>query len=291
MRLMHATILITGGSSGIGLELARQLLARDNTVIIVGRRPESLEAAQARLPDLHIAVCDVSRPAAVAELFDELAPAFPALNVLVNCAGGMQRLDLLADRGSPELTAEIDVNLKGAMWMVARFLPLLKTQPQAAIVNVTSGLAYVPLAAAPIHSASKAGFHAYTRALRAQLAESAVQVFEIAPPPTDTPLRDRFPIGRGRVLSAEAVARAAIAGIERGVWEAAVGRAGLLRLWSRIAPQLAFARLNDAAGARKAAARIGGRRAGRRPPSVPPRPGGVDRQSPPPSGGLGVAAT
>lgn len=135
MRLMHATILITGGSSGIGLELARQLLARDNTVIIVGRRPEPLEAAQARLPDLHIAVCDVSRPAAVAELFDELAPAFPALNVLVNCAGGMQRLDLLADRGSPELTAEIDVNLKGAMWMVARFLPLLKTQPQAAIVN------------------------------------------------------------------------------------------------------------------------------------------------------------
>ncbi|WP_299177373.1 SDR family oxidoreductase [uncultured Brevundimonas sp.] len=264
MRLKHATVLITGGSSGIGLELARQLLARDNTVIIVGRRQAALDAAQAELPDVHIAACDVSRPEAVAALYTELADAFPALNVLINCAGLMRRVDLRAELDPGELTSEIDVNLKGAMWMTARFLPLFNTQAEAAIVNVTSDLAYVPMAVAPVYSASKAGLHAYTRALRAQLVGSRVEVFEVAPPATATPLREGFAGDRGPApLCAETVARAAIAGIERGAVETAVGPAGLLRLLGRLAPRFAFARVNDAATSRMAAERIGDRRPAR----------------------------
>ena len=282
MRLQHATVLITGGSSGIGLELARQLVARDNTVIIVGRRLAALEAAQSALPDLHIAACDVSRPSAVAALYAELADAFPALNVLINCAGDMRRLDLRADLDPEDLTAEIEVNLKGAMWMIARFLPLLGAQAEAAVVNVTSDLAYVPMAVAPVCSASKAGLHAYTEALRAQLAGSGIQVFEIAPPSTDTPLQNRFASDSGAArLSAEAVARAAIAGIERGAAETAVGSAGRLRLLKRLAPKLAFARLNETAVARMALERAGARRTAQgawplSPPQDPPS-GGLDR--------------
>lgn len=260
MKLQDATVLITGGSSGIGLELARQLAARGNTVIITGRRLSALQAAKAETPGLHIRVCDVSDAGAVAELRVWLETSFPDLNVLINSAGVMRKIDLQAERSLDDLTREIDTNLKGLMWMVAALLPQLKRQEKAAIINLSSGLAYVPMAISPIYSTTKAGIHAYTRALRAQLTLTAVEVFEVAPPGTDTPMfhGDFTPEDlRGPTpMSAPDVAAQAIRGIERGAPEIRIGLAKTMQLLSRLAPALAFRLVSRSAALRMAQAHV-----------------------------------
>lgn len=251
MQLKNATILITGGTSGIGLEMARQLLAQGNTVVVTGRSQVNLDNARKQTPQLQTLICDVSNAASVAKLHEEVAERFPQLNVLVNCAGKMRKIDLRQDRPMQDLTLEIDTNLKGPIWMVAQFLPLLLRQPEAAIVNVTSGLAFVPMAISPIYSASKSAVHAYTRALRGQLAATSVQVFELAPPATETPLHthEEFTAqdtGGAPRMNVEALVAAAIAGIERNQFEIRPGAANLLKTLSRLAPNFAFRQVNSA---------------------------------------------
>jgi uncharacterized oxidoreductase len=145
MQLKNKTILITGGSSGIGFELTRRLLALGNTVIITGRDAARLEAAKRALPAVHIIRSDVSDAEAIATLHAQVIAQFPTLDVLVNNAGIMRNLDLNDTRhGVADITREIDINLSGPLRMVQQFLPHLKTQQEAAIVNVSSGLAFVP---------------------------------------------------------------------------------------------------------------------------------------------------
>src|SRR5262245_846309 len=131
MKLENRTILVTGGSSGIGLELAAQLLARGNVVIVTGRNVEALERARAAHPGLHVIVSDVSDPAQVRTLYETVARDFPALSVLVNNAGVMRKINL--HRASDDLGAlcrEIDVNFAGTVRMCAQFLPLLRARPE-----------------------------------------------------------------------------------------------------------------------------------------------------------------
>lgn len=252
MQLRHATVLVTGGASGIGLEIARQLVRRDNTVIIADRHRSALAAAQALVPDLHVFKADVTDAASVSRLYAGVSRAFPELNVLVNCAGALRRIDVKDDWPLTDLTHEVDVNLKGVIWMTAQFLPLLLCRPRGAIVNISSALAYVPMAIAPIHSASKAGVRAFTRALREQLAQSSLEVFEVAPPLTHHAQLDDG-VGANHSLIAamrtDLVAKCVIDDIERGFPEICIGSARLLKLLGRAAPDLAFRQLNRTAAA------------------------------------------
>jgi uncharacterized oxidoreductase len=243
MKLIDRTILITGGTSGIGLELARQLLERGNTVIVTGRSQDKLDETRRVLNGVRTIRSDVSDPEAVSALYDELIERFPLLDVLVNNAGIMRNITLTGDHQLLDLTREIEIGVKGPMWMIQQFMAHLRTRPNALIVNVSSGLAFVPFPAAPIYSAAKAAVHAYTRSLRAQLDGSGMIVVELAPPGTETPLfRAEFEaeMKREKGMDPGIVARHAIAGIEAGKIEIRPGVSNILKIASRVAPNLMF---------------------------------------------------
>ncbi len=239
MKLQHRTILITGGTSGIGLELARQLLERGNTVMVTGRDQNRLDAAKQALPAIHTFRSDVGDPAAIASLHEAVLSRFPDLDTLVNNAGIMRNLRFGKDRELEDVAREIELNLSGPVRMIQRFLPHLRTQPGALIVNVSSGLAFIPFPAAPVYCAAKAGLHSFTQSLRIQLQGTGVTVVELAPPGVETPLfRGEFAAEtRGqKPMSVQVLARRAIAGIEAGRLEIRPGLANVLKAMSRVAP-------------------------------------------------------
>ena len=239
MKLERKTVLITGGTSGIGLELARQLLARGNTVIVTGRDQDRLATAAQAFKGLHTIRSDVSDPEAIATLHETVLSRFPTLDMLVNNAGIMRNIKLNEERSLQDVTPEIEINLTGPIRMVQQFLPHLKAQTGALIVNVSSGLAFIPFPAAPVYCAAKAGIHSYTQSLRVQLQGTGVTVIELAPPGVETPLfRGEFAEEmRGqKAMSVQVLAKRAIAGIEAGKLEIRPGLANVLKAMSRVAP-------------------------------------------------------
>ena len=241
MKLQKKTILITGGTSGIGLELAKQLQERGNTVIVTGRDQQKLDAAKQTLPGLHTFKSDVSDPEAIAVLHDNVRAQFPTLDTLINNAGIMRNLSLHQDRDLTDLTREIDINLSGPVRMVQQFLPHLKTRKGALIVNVSSGLAFIPYPISPVYSATKAAIHSFTQALRVQLEGTDVTVVELAPPGTETPLfRGEFEeeMKGQKGMDVKVLASRTIAGIEAGKVEIRPGPSNVLAAMSRIAPKL-----------------------------------------------------
>ena len=239
MKLERKTILLTGGTGGIGLALTKQLLARGNTVIVTGRDQSKLDEAARTLPGLQTARSDVSDPAEITRLHADMMARFPGLDTLINNAGIMRNLDLNRSRDLTDVTREIDINLAGPVRMVQQFLPHLKTRPDALIVNVSSGLAFVPLPLSPVYCATKAAIHSFTQSLRVQLAGTTVTVIELAPPGVETPLfRDEFAeeLKGQKAMAPEDLARRAIAGIEAGKLEIRPGQSNALKAMSRIAP-------------------------------------------------------
>jgi uncharacterized oxidoreductase len=250
MKLENRTILITGGTSGIGLELARQLLPRRNTIIITGRDQERLDTAQRALPGVHIFKSDVSDPAAIVALHDDVLAQFPALDTLINNAGIMRNLNLNQARGLEDVAREIDINLSGPVRMVQQFLPHLKTRSRAMIVNVSSGLAFIPIPISPVYCAAKAGLHSFTQSLRVQLAGTNVTVVELAPPGVETPLfRGEFAaeMQGQKGMDVVVLAKRAIAGIEAGKLEIRPGLSNVLKIMSRVAPQFMFRQMTKMA--------------------------------------------
>jgi uncharacterized oxidoreductase len=241
MKLSNDTILITGGTSGIGFELAKQLTARGNKVIVTGRDRLKLEKAKKLIPELEVIQSDVTDVKDIESLVSRIEREFPQMNILVNNAGTMRKIDLHRGQDSlNEVTCEIETNLNGPIRMAKAFLPHLKSKSFAAIVNVSSGLAFVPLPTSPVYCATKAGLHSFTLSLRQQLKLTRIAVFELAPPATQTELLAQFESedlkGIG-IMSVEDMVAAAIKGIERDHFEICPGQSGQLKLMNRLAPQ------------------------------------------------------
>lgn len=188
MKMTGNTILVTGGSSGIGLGLALRFHRAGNKVIIAGRRKDLLEGITAQHDGIESVVLDVADPASIASAFDAVTGAHPELNVLVNMAGIMLPEELRDPGFLPTAESTVTTNLLGPIRMLAAFVPFLARQNDAAVINVSSGLAFVPLPTTPTYNATKAALHSFTESLRVQLADTPVQVIELIPPAVRTTL-------------------------------------------------------------------------------------------------------
>ncbi|WP_426153367.1 SDR family oxidoreductase [Pseudomonas sp. DC3000-4b1] len=186
MRTTGNTILVTGGGSGIGRELAKAFLALGNEVIIAGRRESALRQVAKANPGLRYTVLDISDPADTERVAQQLIASYPGLNVVIHCAGIMRAESLR--QGATALEATVATNLLGPIRLDGWLLPHFLKQPHAAIVTVSSGLAFVPLALTPSYCATKAAVHSYSQSLRYQLKDTPVKVHELAPPYVQTEL-------------------------------------------------------------------------------------------------------
>lgn len=189
MDMRGNTVLITGGGTGIGRALAEAFDALGNQVIIAGRRQEKLDEVTAANPGMRSAALDIENAASIRSFAAQLRADFPALNVVIHNAGIMRDEPVRSAEALDTAEATVATNLLGPIRLTTALLPLLLAQPKAAILTVSSGLAFVPLALTPTYSATKAAIHAYTQALRYQLQGTSVQVIELIPPYVQTELQ------------------------------------------------------------------------------------------------------
>jgi len=187
MKTSGNTILITGGGSGIGEALAHRFHDAGNTVIIAGRRQDALDAAAAGRANIHTMTLDVESAGAIEDFAKTVVAAFPALNVLINNAGIMKFETLETARDLSDAEATIVTNLLGPIRLTNALIDHLTAQADAAVVNVTSGLAFVPLVDTPTYCATKAAIHSYTVAMR-EVLKGKIEVIELAPPGVQTGL-------------------------------------------------------------------------------------------------------
>lgn len=185
MKITGNTILITGGGSGLGRGLAEAFHKRGNTVIIAGRRKEVLDQVSAANPGMVAVQLDVQSEASIIAFAAELTAKYPALNVLINMAGIMKTEQIIDPKAAEET---INTNLLAPIRLTAALLPTLQKQPGSTIMNVSSGLAFTPLALTPTYSATKAAIHSWSQSLRYQLKGTSVEVLELAPPYVQTEL-------------------------------------------------------------------------------------------------------
>jgi uncharacterized oxidoreductase len=249
MKIKGNTILITGGATGIGFSLAETMVNAGNKVIICGRREGKLKKAKDKLPQILTKVCDVSNVKERESLFNWIKDNFEDLNVLMNNAGIQRTINL--KKGTRDLLSgenEIETNLVAPIHLSAHFIPLLLKKKEAAIINVSSGLGFVPIAAMPVYCATKAAIHSFTVSLRFQLRDTSIKVFEVVPPAVDTEL------GKGtteegdqeyRGIPPSEVAKATLTAMANNEYEILVGEANDLIIGARTNPELAFQNINQ----------------------------------------------
>jgi uncharacterized oxidoreductase len=247
MKLTGHTVLITGAGTGLGSGLAAALHEKGNKVIITGRREEVLKNFAAKYPGMLTYTMDVAKEADVQQLADWISKNHPQLDLLVNNAGIMQWLDF-SKPGTLDgrLFDEVEINVKGLIRMTAAFLPLLSRQPEATLINISSGLAYMPLSMSPVYCATKAAVHSFTMSLRHQLRKSSVKVIEIAPPAVESDLGKAA--GPSQMdypkMKLDDFIAATLKALESGKTELPIGQSKMLRLISRLSPSFAFGMLN-----------------------------------------------
>jgi uncharacterized oxidoreductase len=243
------TVLITGGSSGIGYAMAQAFLAAGSEVIICARREDRLLEARKQQPGVHTRRCDLANEQDRSALVQWALASFGKLNVLVNNAGVQRDIDF--SQGIGEFLAgenEIRINLEAPIILTGLLIPHLRAQKNAVIVNVSSGLGFVPAAKMPVYSASKAGMHAFSMAIRRQLSPLGIKVFEVVPPAVDTALNSQGRAQRGGFRAnlgpAEFVA-AVMKGLANDVFEIGYGMTTDLLEASRAELDKSFERMNS----------------------------------------------
>lgn len=237
MKLTGRTILVTGGSAGIGLALALEFVKYGNLVIVTGRSQSRLDALALKHPHLKTFRSDVADPRQIATLAAEVTSHFPRLDVLVNNAG-VSRYRNLAHPAADlsELMEELETNVGGVIRTTSAFMGALKAN-RGTIINISSALAFVPLPCVPIYCASKAAIHSYTQSLRFQLEGAGVEVIEIMPPAVRTEMTAAISDGDGLTLiSTEELVRLSFAGLAAGNPEIHPGGTKQLAFMRRVAP-------------------------------------------------------
>jgi uncharacterized oxidoreductase len=244
MNITNKTVLVTGGGSGIGLEIAKLLSAKNNKVIITGRSEEKLQKAATGLTNVTAIASDINDEASVNKLIAKIKTDFGGLDILINNAGHAYVYNLSDNAGAAEKgKAEFDTNFFSVLSLTEKLLPVLSASAEAAIVNVTSVLAIVPRHTLTTYSASKAALHFYTQALRFELAKTTgIKVFELMPPLVNTDFSKD--IGGEKGIAPSVVADDLISAFENDEYEIHVGDTAYIHGLSLSSPADAFSAIN-----------------------------------------------
>lgn len=244
MNLQNNTILITGGSSGIGLEMAKRLTYKGNKVLICGRSQDKLDQVKKQIPEIDIFSCDLANPQECKGLFNWVQAEYPSCNILINNAAIVYRTPFAEDDHIlQKADSEIQTNLMAPIRLAHYFLPLIEKNPNPAIINITTGLVFAPKTEYTFYNATKAGLHAFTQVLRKQLENRPVSVIEALFPAVDTPWHEGHP--PGIAISPEKAVKDMLAKLEKGQTEIMVGKVKLLYRLSRLAPSFAMKKINQ----------------------------------------------
>lgn len=244
MKTKNNTVFITGGSSGIGLELSKVLIQKGNTVIICGKSNEKLIAAKQVVPELVTYQCDLSNGKECEEVAQKIKVNHPKLNILVNNAAIVNMVDLLNDEKALELAEiEYQTNLLAPIRLIKLLYNTIRTNVSPAIINITTGLVYAPRLIYPFYNSSKSALHSFTQTLRIRLENENTEVIEVMFPAVNTPWHKGNP--PKIAIPVEDAVNQMIIGLERGKPEIRVGGAKILYLMSRIAPGFALKKVNS----------------------------------------------
>ena len=236
MQLSNKTLLVTGGNSGIGLALVKRLHAMGNQIIVVSRSQNNWPQLRELTAEIIILQCDLSKQNELLELCQQLKEQQPAIDMVINCAAQQFTPTFIDEAFSfDSIAQEISINFTAIAWLCHQLLPRLLLRPEAAIVNISSGLAIYPKTHSAIYCASKAALHSFSQSLGYQLEHTPIRVIEMIMPLVETPMTH----GRGNgKISADHAAAGIIKALEGSRNEVYIGKARIIPILARIWPGL-----------------------------------------------------
>ena len=237
MDLSGNKIFITGGTSGIGLALAQKFLELDNIVIVCGRNLKKINEVKKKYPKIHVLRCDISDEKQVLSTFKTIKEKFGNINILVNNAGVQEKDSFLRDKNIiKSAQSQIKINFESPVRLSKIFLEMLIKNPNSAIINISSAVAYEPIPSIPIYCATKSALNSFSRSLRYQLKNSRIKVFCVFPPRVDTKINKI--IGTDKGISPEKAAKKIICGLKRNRYDIRIGQSKLLYFAVRFFPYI-----------------------------------------------------